>query len=503
MPLHSEHRADGVPRRIGDYFIHRRIGEGGMGIVYEAEEELTHRRVAIKVLQGELDRSERGRRQFVSEMSILASLDDPHIVRCLHCADIEGQLIMVLEYLEGQTLRELLKTRGCLSWTEVAGIAWQIASALRTAHSHKPAIVHRDLKPENVMCLPDGRIKVMDFGIAKILATLASSTTSQSIGTLQYMSPEQIDAHSLDGRSDLFTLGLVMWEMLAGWPPFRADSPRVLLEKICTEPTPALPEHARQGVPPELQRLIGWLLAKDASARPHDVTQVTATLEAMRPVAQVPVAAPQPMAAPIPGPVPNPSRSASAPRMDTIAIVQRASRGPDKPYLVPVLIAAVVGVVAMLVGVGWAIQGSRSADPDKPSPDPARADVTSTSGAAVAKPAVCTAPENSWAGAWTLHTEATQASQSSWIGGRGTYELILEVEGCRLVGSGHKIIEGEKTRPFEATGDVNGAGVATLRYAVIGRDIAGTWSLTQAGTGSWRSAAGDVSGTVTISRGAP
>ncbi len=276
--------ATGEPelRRIGDFLIRRLLGEGGMGKVYEAEERLSRRKVALKVLRNELSRSEQGRRQFVTEMGILASLDDPHVVRCLHCTEVDGQLVMALEYLEGRTLREAMNERGALPWDEVVAMTWQIASALRAAHSREPAIIHRDLKPENVMLLAEGRVKVMDFGIAKIVQAVSGATT-HSVGTLQYMSPEQIDARPLDARSDLYALGLVMWETLAGRPPFEAESPRVLLDKLCTEPAPQLPEAARRGLPRGVEQLIVRLLEKDPELRPRDANEVLELLEPFRP----------------------------------------------------------------------------------------------------------------------------------------------------------------------------------------------------------------------------
>jgi serine/threonine-protein kinase len=149
-------------------------------------------------------------------------------VRCLACAEIDGELVMALELLEGRTLRQLLATDDALDWQRALSIVQQIASALSAAHEHEPPIVHRDLKPENVMILPDGTIKVTDFGIAKVLAALGSATT-HSVGTLQYRSPEQIDATPIDARSDLYALGLVLYELLTGRPPFESSSPRELL----------------------------------------------------------------------------------------------------------------------------------------------------------------------------------------------------------------------------------------------------------------------------------
>jgi serine/threonine protein kinase len=245
----------GQPRRFGDYLLHRQLGAGGMAFVYEGEELLSRRPVAVKVLRAELSADEPARRRFVNEMAILANFDHPHIVRCLACREIEGRLVMVLERLEGWTLREMLGQRVALPWQEALRYALQIAQALDAAHSRTPPVVHRDLKPENVMILPDGRVKVMDFGIAKVLQSF-SHATSQSFGTPQYMSPEQIDARAVDARSDLFALGLLLWEMLAGRPPFEGTSPRMLMEKLCTEPTPRLPDRAREGLPFEVETLI-------------------------------------------------------------------------------------------------------------------------------------------------------------------------------------------------------------------------------------------------------
>ncbi|PRQ04374.1 Serine/threonine-protein kinase PknB [Enhygromyxa salina] len=319
----------GQPRRFGDYLIYGLLGEGGMARVYAGREVLTQRPVALKVLRAEFAKSERGRRQFLTEMGILAHLDDPHIVRCLLCTEIEQHPVMVLEQLEGWTLREMLKARVALPWKEAVSYAYQIASALHTAHSCRPAIVHRDLKPENIMCLSDGRLKVMDFGIAKILQRLSGSTT-YPMGTLQYMSPEHIDAQALDGRADLFALGLLMWEMLAGRPPYQAGSPRVLLEQICTHPTPPLPDHVRQSLPPQVEGLIGRLLAKHPGQRPASASEVLAVLApfvgavAPGPARQAPAAASAPAAA-----APAFPRTAQpAHALNTLEVVERASKGP-------------------------------------------------------------------------------------------------------------------------------------------------------------------------------
>jgi len=264
--------------RIGEYVVRRLVGEGGMGKVYEAEERLSRRRVALKVLRPELTKSEDCRRMFLNEMRILAHLEHPHVVRSLASTEVDGQLVMALEFLEGRTLREELTARGKLGWQEAVAIAADVASALAAAHAQEPSIVHRDLKPENVMLGAAG-LKVMDFGIAKVLEQ-AQGTSTQSVGTLQYMSPEQIDAGSLDGRSDVYALGIVLYEMLSGAPPFGSPSPRELLNLQCTASPPALSAEARDGLPGGVEDLLFEMLEKAPDDRPSGAAEVERRLRA-------------------------------------------------------------------------------------------------------------------------------------------------------------------------------------------------------------------------------
>src|SRR4029079_14023848 len=153
------------------------------------------------------------------------------------------------------TLRQLIGTEGRLGWTEAIAIVASIAAALAAAHGQEPPIIHRDLKPENIMVLEGGAVKVMDFGIAKVIEAL-NQTNTQSVGTLQYMSPEQIDAHTIDHRSDLYCLGLIFYELIAGPPPFQSASPRQLLNLQCTAEPPKLPEEVRAGLPKGVEQLL-------------------------------------------------------------------------------------------------------------------------------------------------------------------------------------------------------------------------------------------------------
>ncbi|HEY6464069.1 MAG TPA: serine/threonine-protein kinase [Polyangiaceae bacterium] len=277
--------------RIGEYEVRRMVGEGGMGKVYEAEERLSKRRVALKVLRPELTRSEEGRRLFLNEMQILAQLEHPNVVRSLATCEVDGQLVMALEYLEGRTLREALVDEGRLPWPVAVRIAVAVGEGLAAAHGYATPIVHRDLKPENVMLLGgppaasrdrgphlefDG-VKVMDFGVAKMLAA-AQATNTQSVGTLQYMSPEQIDARTIDARSDLYALGLLLYECLAGAPPFRSASARELLNLQCTAAAPELPDEVRATLPAGVEHVLFQMLEKSPDDRPADANEVLARL---------------------------------------------------------------------------------------------------------------------------------------------------------------------------------------------------------------------------------
>lgn len=386
--------------QIGDYLVRRLIGEGGMGKVYEAEERLSKRRVALKVLHGELAKSEDGRRLFMNEMQILAHLEHPNIVRSLASIEVGGELVMVLEYLPGRTLRAELHERGRVAWTEAIRIVSAVASALGAAHGQSPPIIHRDLKPENIMLLEGGAVKVMDFGIAKVMEAM-HQTNTQSVGTLQYMSPEQIDAKMIDHRADLYSLGLIFYELLAGQPPFVSASPRQLLNLQCTSEAPPLSDDVRSGLPRGVEDLLFQLLEKAPEDRPYLAQDVVDRLEPFQ-VAVSPrgsrstktepgVASPRSprteaaRATPRetePGTVrdavsreePDPSRAKTkesppfpgkeAPRNDTIALVDKVEKKREVPTGVAV---GIVVVLSLLAGLGaYFIKATSEARPASP-----------------------------------------------------------------------------------------------------------------------------------------
>jgi len=268
--------------QIGEYLIRRLIGEGGMGKVYEAEERLSKRRVALKVMHPDLSKSDTARRLFLNEMQILARIEHPNVVRSLASFEVDGELVIVLEYLPGHTLRTVLSRRGRFPWPEAVALTIATARGLAAAHDQSPPVIHRDLKPENVMVLDDGGLKVMDFGIAKVVEAI-NQTNTQSAGTLQYMSPEQIDARTIDHRSDLYCLGLVLYELLTGKPPFTSPSPRQLLNLQCTATPPPLDDSVRAGLPAPIEAVLFELLEKAPEDRPYHANHVVERLEGLLP----------------------------------------------------------------------------------------------------------------------------------------------------------------------------------------------------------------------------
>lgn len=374
-PAPDSHRLE----RLGDYSVLRVVGEGGMGIVYEATERLSGRRVALKVLHSNLTRSEDARQRFFSEMRIMAGLEHPNIVRSLASREIDGKLVMVLEYLEGRTLRDVIASSGPMPAARVVSIAWAITSALSAAHERQPAIVHRDLKPENVMIVADGGVRVMDFGIAKVLSPDANVTrASQAVGTVLYMSPEQAESRPVTPQTDLYALGLVVYEMLTGKALFDGPSIVGILRDHCETPPPPLPEHIRRTTPPELERLVLELLEKSPQNRPPDARSVLARLEALggRGATYRSNDAPVPIAQAHAGYAPAPARGG---KLDTMELIGRLDQEPRRwPWIAG-------GVAVLFVGAAIAIPWtlylqSRESTPKSKTKSTATADEGSPNG---------------------------------------------------------------------------------------------------------------------------
>lgn len=274
-------------QKVGHYEIVRRLGEGGMGIVYLGSDTKLDRPVAIKVLNKRYERHEDNVRRFVREAKAASALNHPNILTIFEVGEYEGSHFIVSEYIEGRTLREIIKSEK-LELGMVVDIVRQIANALSAAH--KARIVHRDLKPENVIVREDGYVKVLDFGLAKLLPENASgiltkeltarkNTTASGmiLGTVNYMSPEQAKSEKVDERTDIFSLGVVLYEMIAGRRPFEGNStPESFANLINKEPEP-LETHA-SGVPAELEMIVSKMLQKDRNDRYQSMREVVTDL---------------------------------------------------------------------------------------------------------------------------------------------------------------------------------------------------------------------------------
>ncbi|MGA3210914.1 MAG: protein kinase [Terriglobales bacterium] len=278
-----------IGRSINHYAIIEKLGEGGMGVVYKAHDSHLHRSVALKVLPPEKVADPERKRRFVQEARAASALNHPNIVTVHDIDQSDGLDFIAMEYVEGKTLDEGIGRRG-LKLDEALRYAIQIADALAKAHA--AGIVHRDLKPGNVMVTEDGRVKVLDFGLAKLTETTAgpedeTHTERQStelgviVGTASYMSPEQAEGKKVDARSDIFSFGSLLYEMLTGRRAFRGDTPALTLAAILKEEPPALSTIAKD-ISPELERIIARCLRKDPNRRFQHMDDVKIALEELQ-----------------------------------------------------------------------------------------------------------------------------------------------------------------------------------------------------------------------------
>src|ERR687895_169168 len=259
----------------GRYRIARKLGAGGMADVYLAEDEELGRRVAIKVLDDRHSSDNQFVERFRREAKNAAGLSHPNIVSIYDRGEAEGSYYIAMEYVEGRTLKELLVARGPSPIGIAIDYTRQILSALRFAHRN--GIVHRDIKPHNVIVDGDGRVKVMDFGIARAGASQMTEAGS-IIGTAQYLSPEQARGAPVDQSSDLYSTGIVLYELLTGSVPFTGDTPVEIAMKHLSQP-PEPPSTRRPEVPRDLDYVVLRALAKDSSERYRTAAEMDSDLE--------------------------------------------------------------------------------------------------------------------------------------------------------------------------------------------------------------------------------
>ncbi len=259
-------------QKINDrYEIIRSIGEGGMANVYLAYDTILDRKVAVKILRGDLADDEKFVRRFQREAISASSLSHPNIVEVYDVGEDDGKYFIVMEYVEGKTLKQLIKKRGALTLPEVIDIMLQLTSAI--AHAHESYIIHRDIKPQNVIILEDGRVKIMDFGIAVALNSNELTQTNSVMGTVYYLPPEQANGGATTIKSDIYSLGILMYELVVGRVPFKGDSPVEVAIKQMRETIPDLTT-ANPDIPQSIENIILRACAKNPKNRYDSVLEM-------------------------------------------------------------------------------------------------------------------------------------------------------------------------------------------------------------------------------------
>lgn len=269
-----------VGTKVGPFTVQKELGSGAMGTVYLAKHNETGQRVAMKVVAASLGNSKTAQARFQREADILKQLKHRNIVRLVGVGKLRGSPFYAMEFVEGESMDHLLARRKRLSWEETIELGQQLCAALQ--HAHDNGIVHRDLKPSNLMLLPDGTLKLMDFGIAKDLDVTQITATNSTVGTAAYMSPEQCrGAKEITSKSDLYSLGVVLYEFLTGKKPFHAESVMEMFVKH-TKATPERPSRRVLDIPIWLDTVICQLMEKDPDKRPYSAAIVAKTLAEVR-----------------------------------------------------------------------------------------------------------------------------------------------------------------------------------------------------------------------------
>jgi serine/threonine-protein kinase len=275
----------GVGQHIGDYEILSILGVGGMGKVYKVRNVIADRVEAMKILLPDLSSNQSLAERFLREIRLLATLNHPNIAALRTALTFQNQLVMVMEFVEGETLANRLN-RASLSTAETVKYADQILSAL--SYAHKQNIIHRDIKPANMMLTSQGVVKLMDFGIARSSTDGSLTSTGTTLGSLNYMPPEQVRGEAADARSDIYSFGVSLYEMLTGKLPFKGDSQYSLMTAHLNE-TPPAPITLRGDLPPALSEIIMMAIAKDPNNRFQSADAFRAALASV-PVSDLPKA---------------------------------------------------------------------------------------------------------------------------------------------------------------------------------------------------------------------
>ena len=372
-----------MSEHIGRYRVISEIGRGAMGIVYLAEDEALGRKVAIKTILASVEAVEQAGylARFRQEAKALGGLNHPSIITVHEFGDENGVAYLAMEYLEGKELRQLIDSRG-LDLASAVDVAAQVADGLAFAHSR--GVVHRDVKPGNVMVIEGNRAKIMDFGIARVRSSDVKTRTGMMVGSPKYMAPEQILGRAVDHRADIFSLGLVLHEMLTGSPPFDLPDVHAIMYQICNG-RPQPPSAANPAVTRALDIIVARALEKDVDARYQDAAAMAADLRACLPELAGAGPAPAPAASPAaplePAPVGGAATVAMpiaglhlAARFDSAAGLKRLAepRGEDRRRMSPIpeptpflqrwfsdgTLLAAIGLIAAAIAAAWFIASS-------------------------------------------------------------------------------------------------------------------------------------------------
>ena len=248
----------------GRYEITELIGVGGMADVYKATDLMENRVVAVKILKAEFSENEDFLRRFRNESKAIAVLSHPNIVKIYDVGFTDEIQFIVMEYIDGITLKELLEQQGVLRWKDALKFVVQILKALQ--HAHDKGIVHRDIKPQNIMLFPDGTIKVMDFGIARFSRIDGKTLSEKTFGSVHYISPEQAKGEMTDERSDIYSVGVLLYEMLTGRKPFDGDSPISIAVKHMQD-TAVPPREIMPSIPESLEEIVLHAMERSPARR--------------------------------------------------------------------------------------------------------------------------------------------------------------------------------------------------------------------------------------------
>jgi serine/threonine-protein kinase len=352
-----------IGRKFGQYRVVERLGRGAMGSVYRATDEMLGRDVALKILDTTM---EGATARFRVEAAALARLSHPGIAAVHELVEDDGHLVMAMEFVRGQTLQQILEHVGVFSPRRAADLCMQALAALE--HAHAAGVVHRDLKPGNLMLTESGSIKIMDFGIARLEGTVFLTSAGAMLGTPAYMSPEQVLGHPVDLRADLYAIGVVLFRLVTGELPLKADTPFDMAQAQVND----APLRASE-VRPDLPEWVDTILSRALQKKPADRFQLAMEFhEALaRATADTPAAGVTPavesterMVRPDFGPPAVAVAPDKSPKADEVKVA--------RTRLSPAWLSA--GAAAALAGAVWLSAASGLAPSETPAPDKARAD---------------------------------------------------------------------------------------------------------------------------------